>query len=474
MISSPGVGSGVDINNLVAQLVDAERRPATLRFARTESGLQADISAFGQIKGALSSLQDALTALKTSSAFEARTASSSDTTVLSATAGSTAGPGAYGLEVTSLATAHKLTSVGLTSAAATLGSGTLTITSGTKSANVAISSSAATVSDVRNGINAVTATTGVSATTLTVDDGNGGSLTKLVLSTADTGVVNAIKITAVDDDGNNTDTAGLSRLVFDPTPGSGVTNLTETQAPGDARFKIDGQSVTRASNTVSDAISGVTLSLLSASPGKTVTVSVQRDPAATRANVQKFVDRFNALQSVLADLTKFDAATDTKGPLLGDATARGVSNQLRRILTTPVPAAGAAFDTLSEVGIRAAADGTLTFDTAVFDAALATNSAAVSSLFDSTNGVAAQLDTQITGLLGSSGTIESRLDGLNNRLDDLNDQRAVLDRRLGARQTRLLRQFQAMDTIVAQLQSTSSFLTQQFAALQGLSGGRSG
>ena len=471
MISSPGIGSGLDINSLVTQLVAAEGQPASTRLARDEANAQGQISAFGSLKSALSTFADSIDALSQLTTFQTRTATSNDLTLFTATAESDAAITSYNIEVVNLAESHKLASKGFASTSTVVGSGTITIGSGTKVASVGIAAGTDTLADVRDAINTVSESTGVTATILAVDDGVGGTVNKLLLSADETGTANVITVTVDDDDLTDLDDAGLSQLVYDPA-GSGTTRLSETTPASDAQIKIDGQTVTRASNTITDAIENVTLNLVSESPGSTKTLTVTRDTSNITSLINNFVTSFNAFQKTVSDLTSFDPDTGARGTLLGNATVLSINNQIRRELTDAVLGASSAYRTLSDIGIRTEIDGSLSVDSTVLDGVLANDPDAVSTLFTSFDGIATNLDDLVDDIVASDGSIETKITGLNATLDDISDARDALNVRLSTFEARLFAQFIAMDQLVAQLQTTSNFLNQQLTLVQSFVLGR--
>ena len=255
--------------------------------------------------------------------------------------------------------------------------------------------------------------------------------------------------------------------MYDPVPGSGVTHLTELDAALDALIRIDGQDVTRSTNSINDAIEGVTIDL--AAPGSAVELTVALDEAAVTGAISGFVSAYNSLISAINGLTAFDADTGTAGQLLGDATIRSVSNLLRRELSAEVEGVAGNADTLTAIGITTQDNGTLVLDTAVLDGVMSENFDDLGNLFAAADGIAVRLDDAIQPFVQTNGTIDSRTDSLDARIDRIASQREALDRRLASVEARYLAQFIAMDALVAQLQTTSSFLDQQLTALNALS-----
>lgn len=383
-LSAPGIGSNLDVNGIVSQIMALERRPLTVLDTK-EAKYQAQLTAYGSLKGALSSFQSAVAALASPARFSAVTASFADTTVATATASSAAAAGSYSVEVQTLAQSHKLKSATFAATSTTVGTGTLTIRFGTYSGGtftlnpdqaaqtISVDASESSLAGVRDAIN--TANAGVSASI--VNDGSGN---RLIIASKDTGVANALKITVEDDDLANTDNAGLSQLAYDASTG-GTTNLTQTFAAQNATAVIDGIAITKASNTISDAIEGVTLNLLKANTPSATTLTVTRDTAGIQAAVQSFVTAYNDLNKIVTDLSKYDAANKRSSTLTGDATVRSVQTQLRGVFNTTLSTAGGGLTALSNIGISFQKDGTLKLDSSKLTTALSDSTKDVSTLF---------------------------------------------------------------------------------------------
>lgn len=445
-ITSAGLGSGLDVSSLVSQLVAAERAPAENRLNRIQSLASAQLSSLGTISGVLSSLRSAAQGfIGSTGAFGARTTSVSASGFFSASASATAQAGAYSVEVKALATASKLASAPQLDAETLIGDGDLTLTVGADSFTVNLTSTTGTLEGIRDAINDATDNAGVTATLVTADDG-----VRLVLTGRETGAANAVSVTG--------STPALSAF---------ATGLTTTTPAADAEIEVDGFAVTRDSNSISDVIEGVTLNLSKAEIGTLTTLTVARDDNATVTQVQGLVTAVNLVFSTIKSATKYDAETKTASILTGDAMARSVQTQLRSTLTGAVSGASAEFDMLNDLGITFQADGTLKLDSTVLREKLADDPAAVQRAFSGTDGFASKLVTLADGFIGSSGSLSSRTSALNDRLASVSDQREALDLRMSAIETRYLKQFTALDTLISQLQSTSSFLTSQLANLPG-------
>lgn len=388
-IQAPGIGSNLDVNSIISQLMTVERRPLSL-LTREAQGYKGQISAWGTLKSALAAFQTAAKQLDSAGKFRAHQASVGDATLMSANAGAQASPGTYSVEVSALAQQHKIHSTGFSDLLDPVGTGTLTIQYGTydsggntftlnpaKAAqSVTLGAGQNTLSGARDAINQ--ANLGVSASI--VNDGSGNLL---VLTSKDSGAANSLKITVSDDDGGHTDLSGLSQLAFDPTQGAGTgRNLTQSVAAQNASVLIDGIAVSKASNLITDAVPGVALTLLKAAPGSPTTLSVSRDGAKTKESVEGFITAYNDLAKSVADLTRYDPATKQAGPLQGNAAALSMQSRIRSTLTGTI-STGGAYTALSQIGVGFQRDGTLALDAAKLQTAVETNFDDIAALFAS-------------------------------------------------------------------------------------------
>ncbi|MGR9000154.1 MAG: flagellar filament capping protein FliD [Gammaproteobacteria bacterium] len=451
-ITSAGIGSGLDIESLVSQLVAAEGQPANLRLNKTEAVLQADLSAFGSLKSTLSSFQSSVQDLKDLSVFQGRRATSSNVELFTVVANSTAVAGSFSIVVDQLAQSAKMRSGDFTDETAVLGAGSLTLGLGADSFVIDVAADT-TLAGIRDAINQASDNPGIKATIVNVDSGS-----QLVLTSDKVGAANAITITATDADA--LDGFDLTRLA--------TASLTTVQPAQDAIIQVDNQTVTRGSNDLSDVIAGVTLSLKKADPTKTETVSVELDKSSVSAKVNEFIKSYNTLIKTMNNLSSYDAASKKGGPLLGDPTLRGVRNQIRQVLSAPVQGL-TGFTALSEIGITTNKSGELVLDSSKLDKAMTSDFESVSKIFASDGGVSKQLDSVLNNYLSSGGALTARLDGVRSRIDNIGEQRDRLNNRLAAIEARYRKQFTAMDALLGQLQSTGNFLTQQLKNLPGSS-----
>lgn len=393
MISVPGIGSGLDVDSIVSQLVAVETQPKFTRLDRQEVKLQSQLSGIGALKGALDQLRLSVAAASDGDVFLANGISLSSEESFTATADSNARPASYSVEVLQMATAHSLASEGFDEFTDIVGQGTLTINRGTidpdtgafsadpsrPPASVVIDVTNNTLSGIRDALN--DADIGVNVNII-----NDGSGNRLVMSSERSGVGNAMQISVADLDGNDTDNAGLSVLAFDPAAGSGSgRNLTQTRAGQDATLQVDGLQISRSDNNISDLLDGITLDLKKATPGVWATVSVEPDLSQPRKAVENFVSSYNDLLGLVNDLSAVDQETGAKGPMVGDATLRSLTGRLRAAMTAQLATTAGQSLSLADLGISTERDGTLKLDGSALDSALKNDREGVSRIFANLN-----------------------------------------------------------------------------------------
>ena len=347
--------------------------------------------------------------------------------------------------MTQLASALKASSGAFTDSSTQIGTGTLTITVGGQAMNLSVDGSHGSLASIRDAINNASDNPGVSATIVNGTDG-----AHLVLSGTRTGAANGFTVSSSGGDG------GLAALNYDPAASSG-NGLSVINAASDALYTIDGLAANSAGNSISTAIDGLTLNL---STLGTSTVSVANDPSKATSALTNLVNTYNSFVGIYQNLTKYDATTKTAGAMIGDATLNGINSTLSRIIGGSANGA-----TLSSIGISLQVDGTLKLDSDKLNAALADGGKQVSDVFGGDNGFSAQLGAQLTNWVGDHGVLTGRTDSISQQLKDLGDQQAALDARMDSLTARYQAQFTALDTLMSKLNSTSSYLTQQFDAL---------
>lgn len=447
-ITAAGIGSGLDIEGIVSQLMAVEQRPL-LKLANQEAGFQATISAVGEFRSALSSFRDAADALGEDGAFDAINTSSSNEEAVTASADSDAALGSFTVDVARLAQNHKQASAAFASTD-TFGGGVddaVTFTVGGSSLTIDLST-AKTLSAIREEIVDAGADIGLNATL--IDEVGDGSAMRLALSSNETGYDGRIQVAF----GGTIATDPFTFVTTNEKPdGNPMPELELDQL--DASFSVDGFSMTRSSNTVDDAITGVSFSL--AGVGES-TISVARDGGQISTALSAMVAAYNEMQTNLSSLGA--------GALGNDSMVRGAQNRIRSLIGQGYSGLGN-FSSLSELGVSFTKEGTLTFDASKLDEAVTNDRASVEALFADESGFVAQIDTALEGYLGTAGIIDARVDGLNARVDSLQDQQAVWERRLISIEDRLRGQFTALDTLVARLSNTSQFLVGQLDTLPG-------
>lgn len=438
-ISSAGIGSGLDVNGLVSQLVAAERAPTDQRFARVESTTKAQISAFGALRAGLGGLESALKKFDGSGSELGRKATVGEGAGFTASAGTSAALGSYRISVESLATAHKLHSAAAASDAQ-IGHGTLTIDfGGDAPIEVTIAEGAGTLDNIRDAINAEAAGQGVTATIVSGDAGD-----VLVLSSTKVGTEGALTITASGGDG------GLGVLAT-----SGGT-MTTAAAATDAKIIIDGITRTASGNKLTDAITDITIDLTEAKPGETFSLDVANDVSPLKAGLLTLISSYNTALSALRTQSAAGGEGKVAGALSGDAAPRSIMQSLRGMVSSN-------YADLAALGFKTAVDGSLSMDGAKFDAAIAADPTAVNRLFGDEGALGKPLRLALTSYIGPDGMLEGRTETLDGRLKQLATQRVAFDARISRVEEAYRRQFTALDVIMSKMQSTSSYLTQQLA-----------
>lgn len=441
MISAPGVGSGLDVNSIVEQLMELESQPLN-RLQASRADLQAQLSAFGQLKSALSTFQGAFDDLKSLEAFEVYKAESSDETTFTATADSSAAVGFNDIQVISLAESHKMGSQAIADTeTTTLGGAGDQLTATINGEAFSVDIGGMTLSQIRDAINDAPDNTGVSATIISENSASH----RLVLTSTESGNDNALN------------------LAFTGTVGTalGMTDL-NNPADLDAEILVDGTyTVTRSGNTIDDAIGGITLNLLAES-ASSARLNVSRDTEAVTETVQGFVEAFNTLKST------FDTLSAEGNDLEADSTLRSIENRIQNVFNTQPAGLTTGYSYLSEIGVSFQRDGTLALDAADLDSALENDFSGVAELFaHDDQGYLFRLGSLIDGFVQADGLIDIREDGLNTRIDTTDKRISDMEYRLELREQGLRDQFTALDALMGQLNGTSQFLTQQLAALPG-------
>lgn len=466
MASSLAFGTNLDINTIVTQLMTVEKRPLTLLAAK-QSAIDAKISSYGMLKSAFSTLQSAAEGLSKADVFAARKATIADGNVATVAASTTATPGNYSIEVSSLARAQVTASAAFAGgSSATVGSGTLTIELGSYSGGaftvnpdktpvtVTIPNTATSLGDVRDAINAANA--GVTASLL-----NDGTGTRLVIASKEGGTANTVRITANDSDGDNTDAAGLSRLTYDASTG-GSSNMSEKVTATDALLKVNGIDVVSSTNTLTNTIEGVTLTLKNTNVGSPTALTVSNDSSGAKAAVEKLVKSYNDAILTIKNQTAYNSTTDKGAALSGESTVLSLRSRLASVVTGEI-APGVS---LASIGVSVQKDGSLKVDSDKLATALDNGKA--KALFVGSTGVtglASRIDSMIAAAIDDEGLIGNRLAGMDDAKKAMKVQEERLNTRMDLIEARYRRQFSALDSMISSMNQTSAYLTKQLASL---------
>lgn len=468
-ISSAGIGSGLDVQSIVSKLVALERRPLA-QLQTQGNNLSSRISSWGTVRSQLSAMQEASRNLTASTNWNSRNFASSNTNAITGTASASAAAGSYTVSVTALAQQQVVrTSNGIASTAGIGQTGSLEISLGTWAGNTFTDAS----SPVTLAVNA-TDTIGTIAQNinslniaLTATVVRSGGEDNLILRSKETGQAQGFQIRAIDDNTGRAITSGtgLGALAYGfDTDSNAFYGMSLSQSARNATATIEGVEVSSPTNTLSDAVSGLSLQLVA--PTTTpVTVTVTDDVESTKSNIRKFVDAYNTLVTSLAQFTRFDQATKTAGPLQGDSTAVGMLNTLKRMVGAVGPA-GTTFTRMSDVGLELERNGTLSIDSARLDRALE-NRTDLRTFFSATSteptaaGLAQRFFDYAFGAIASQGQLTGRTTALQRAAERNTEAIDRMNERIQRTEARLLQTYSALDTKMSSLNALSSFVAQQ-------------
>jgi flagellar hook-associated protein 2 len=450
-------------------LMQSEQIPL-VALQRQEASYQSRISALGTLQGALSSLQTAAGSMVPATGttavvkYTTFTASIADTTIASASASTGAVAGSYSLEISALAKSQRLVTPAYVggSAATVIATGSLLIEFGKldggvytgdslRSKTITIDSSNATLGGLRDAINA--ANIGASAT---IVNGTGGA--QLVLSSNETGLSNVIRL------------SGLTAFDYNPVANTGTMTqaaLQGGQAATNAAFTLNGIAATSSTNTVTGVLDGVTLNLLKTTAALTpTTLKVSKDSIGSlTSSLNAFVKAYNDANKAMSELGAYNATTKAAGALQGSSTLRTAKNQMRSLVFNATAGGTSPYQHLSNIGVSLGKDGSLSLDSAKLTAAVAADPTSVANLVSA---VGSAYKTGIEGLVGSTGSITAATDGANRTIKDLTKRQQALSDRLTVIQANYTKQFTALDSLIAGMKQTSSYLSQQLANLPGV------
>ena len=453
-------GSVINVSSLVSQLVTATQTPQQNLINNQTQAVTTQISALGTLKSALATFQSSLSTLDTPSAFNTETATTAST-AFTATVKSGAPVGTYNVAVSQLASAQQLLSGPFTGS--TVGTGTLQVSLGGTKFSVTIGSGQDTLNGIAAAINSASGNPGVTATVLQGTDG-----AHLLLTSSQTGAANTIGVSETD---SGTGLSALTYNIANADSNGNTTNYTQQAAAQDAKYSISGVAGTSSSNTVTTALTNVTLNLVAkTTSGTPATLTVASDSSTIQSNISAFVTAYNTLVGTFSSLGSYDPTTQTAGPMLGNALLSSTKSQIQNAIYSIVNTGSSTYNSLASVGITTNKDGTLSLNSTTLGNALSTNFGAVSALFSSPGGVATNLNTQLTTDLGSSGAIASKATSLTAQETALTNQTTQLNAQMTALSASLTQQYSALNNLLSALQTTSSYLTQAFASLPQVQG----
>nr|WP_319564022.1 flagellar filament capping protein FliD [uncultured Rhodoferax sp.] len=470
-ITSVGIGSGLDVNSIVTQLVDLEKKPLKTLESKATS-VQAQLSAFGQVQSQFAALTDVATRISDASTWTARTATSSNTSAATIAVTSSASANSFTLDVDRLASKQSLSSSTVTTGSLP-GAGTLSIQLGTWDAagtaftaggasavNVAITNTD-TLASIASKINA--ANSGVTASVF-----NDGTNERLLMQSKNTGAAAGFRVQSGD--------AALAGFVFDPENKAGqgmASSGNPVQFGQNAAARINGLAVTSATNTLADNFTGVTLELqattttnygLGTETKAPITMVISEDVKPAVKNVSDFVDAFNKLNQTLRDLTKYDATTKVAGLFQGDSMVIGIQNVLRNMVGST--SKGATSQRLADIGLDRQLDGSLTINTAKLSVA-ANDGTSLQQLFTAdngntmTNGFALKFSTLGQGVAATGGSLYNKAASLQNLLDKNSQDQTKLNARVASFEARLRKQYSDLDVQMAKLNALNTYVGQQ-------------
>jgi len=462
-ISFGGLGNGLDFGQVVDQLVKVAQLPVD-RLTKKRKDLNTKLTDLTTVSTRVAALQSAAEALRLSTAFDRITVSVSDSTVLSASSSSSGATGTYSVRVVQLAQSHQIVSKAAkavpseTADIVNGGSATFTFTVGSGSNQTVNLGATATLPDLRDQINDLGA--GVRASLINTGTEATPSY-RLALSSNNTGSDNAITIVA-----NGTD--------LDLLNGSGTGGIDTLSAAQSAQVQIGDQSldpltIERSSNTITDAIPGLSLTLTKTTGAETVQVSLSQDVNAVKTNIKALAIAYNEVVKFINERTTYNVTAKQGGVFFNESSARTVIAQLRTALSSSVNGA-TTYTSVGQIGFKTERDGTIAVDDGQLTTALNTNYGAVKALFVN-QGAAAGLAQSLVSAVDAlndvvGGALTLRKNGLTSEITRVGDDIARQEDAVSRYEERLRRQFAALDGLLRRLQGQSSFLQSRSSSNQ--------
>ena len=467
IVNTLGAGSGIDVKGLAQSLVEAEKTPKKERIDAKIAQSEAKITGYGAVKFALSELKSAFGKLNDASDFGSIKPNNTQPNALGISASSTAEAGSYNIEVLQTALmqrtassnfADRATPLNVISPATTGTSFSLNLTvGGVNKGDIAVVNP--TPAGMVSAING--AKLGVTAQLINTGSGYN------VVITGETGATKAFSLTSKDSNG-----AAVS----------GVSFSTPLQTATDASLKINGLTVSRSSNTITDVIDGVTLDLFANTTG-TARIDLNRDTTGIKDNIKGLVKAYNEFEETLKILG--DRASEVEefgGALAGDSSLQSIRSQVRAMITDTSSTPGTTITAARNVGLSVDRYGKLNLDESKLDTALQNNFTEVSTLFSAgTNnksiystapgGLAGDAINKIEKMLLSTGTIDTQSKSAADKITKYKEELAVLDERMEKLMTRYMNQFSIMESIVGNSKSTREGLKSTFEGMMKSYGG---
>ncbi len=460
LITSAGIGSGLDLESIISASVDAVNVPKMNSFATKDEALQVELSAIGEVKSALSKLQDTIEKLADPDNFNKRVANitqptSEDGDLISVTPTSDITPGDFNIEVVDIAQGSRAVSgdslFSSNDDVVSASGGTLSFSAGVDNSFDLTLDAGATLSDLRDAINDSDDNFGVTANII-----NTGTESKLVLTSTVTGTGNDLVIT-----NDNAELDSVSTVAN--AGGAGGLSIAAEDAAKDAVIKVDGITITNDTNTFKDAVQDMTIVAKRQSvDGETAKLTVEHDRESATVLIDELIANYNNVIGQLGFQSRIG------NPLNGDSTIRSLSSQLVKSLSTDLTGAGP-FESVFDIGLGIDKEGYLEKSTLVrsLNDAMDNNFDDIGKVFSGEDGIATKIETLLSNYVDSDGIMKQREDSLNGQISDLEDDVENHQYRMTSLEAGLREQYAGLDVLLAQMQSTQSSLSAQLASLPG-------
>ncbi|WP_137167776.1 flagellar filament capping protein FliD [Salinimonas lutimaris] len=465
-ITNAGVGSGIDLESIISATLQATNQPKLQKFASRESELSVELTGIGGIKSVMSKLQDVFEELSDPEKFNQRAvtmrqpdSAASLGDLVTVKADETATTGSFDISVMQLAqgsraqtdTSNPANTFTSADEVITTSASTLTFSAGSKSFDIDIEANA-TLEDIRQAINSASGEFGVSANII-----NTGSQSLLVLESSEAGAGNDLVIS-----NNNAELDRLSTVAN--SGGAGGLAIAPEDVAQDAIIEVDGIQITNTSNVFNDAVQGLTITANRISEDSEIAnASVAFDREGVTEKIDSFISAFNNT----IDMINQQSASVT-APLFGDATVRAIKDQLTNALTTKISGAGN-FETIFDIGLSLNENGKLDKESVVrsVNEALDSGFADVGKLFTNEGGLAETFGSILETYVDSSGILKQRQDFINKQKDALEDDVIDHEYRMQQLEASLRKKYSSLDTLIATMQSSGSYLMSQLDSLPG-------